>query len=97
MCILAIIAKEDVYTSDIINKLKEFELIVVEGTLYPMLSRLKRAGYLDYYWKESQSGPPRKYYKLTEKGTEFHNKLCTSWDNLVHSVSNIISINNSHE
>lgn len=90
MCILAIISKEEVYTSEIIEKMKEVELIVVEGTLYPMLSRLKSAGYLDYQWRESSSGPPRKYYKLTEEGNEFLSELEKSWSRLVSSVSDIV-------
>jgi len=97
MCILAIISREEVYTSDIIEKLKEVELIVVEGTLYPMLSRLKRAGYLEYNWKESQSGPPRKYYQLTGAGQDFLDSLEGSWSQLVNSVDNIVSKNTNHE
>src|SRR3979409_1559545 len=67
-CILLIISKEEVYPSDILKELKEFNLIVVEGTLYPLLSRLKDGGLLEYRWEESKAGPPRKYYKLTEIG-----------------------------
>ncbi len=97
MCILAIISRREVYTSDIIEKLKEAELIVVEGTLYPMLSRLKSAGYLEYSWRESKYGPPRKYYQLTEAGSEFLNNLEGSWGKLVNSVENIVEKNTNHE
>ena len=71
LCILSIIAERESYPSDIIDKLKAVELIVVEGTLYPLLTRLKDAGLLDYRWEESRSGPPRKYYYLTTSGTDF--------------------------
>ena len=90
MCILAIISEEEVYTTDIIEKMKQVELIVVEGTLYPMLSRLKSAGYLEYQWRESTSGPPRKYYKLTDEGNAFLSQLQNSWSQLVGSVNNIV-------
>lgn len=87
LCILAIIAEEEVYPSDIIARLKEAELIVVEGTLYPLLTRLKNDGLLDYSWRESNSGPPRKYFKITESGSEFLNGLNDAWLNLVQAVS----------
>ena len=67
-CILSILAKKDLYTTDIINALKENDLIVVEGTLYPLLTRQKNAGLLHYRWEESTQGPPRKYYALTDFG-----------------------------
>ena len=67
-CILSILSKNDAYATDILNTLKESELIVVEGTLYPLLSRQKNAGLLSYRWEESTQGPPRKYYALTDKG-----------------------------
>lgn len=85
-CILSVLSNGDAYTSDIINKLKEARLIVVEGTLYPMLTRLKNAGLLQYRWEESTSGPPRKYYSLTQEGQQFLEELKTSWDELVSSV-----------
>ena len=88
MCILAIISQEgEAYPSDIIKILKSEDLIVVEGTLYPLLSRLKRSELLEYSWKESTSGPPRKYYALTEKGTEFLNELFGNWQHLAKAVS----------
>jgi PadR family transcriptional regulator PadR len=85
-CILSVLSNGDAYTSDIINKLKEARLIVVEGTLYPMLTRLKNAGLLQYRWEESTSGPPRKYYSLTEMGFQFLEELKSSWNELVESV-----------
>ncbi len=87
MCILSIIAKEEIYTSDILIKLKEAELIVVEGTLYPLLTRLKNAGMLAYTWRESNSGPPRKYFSITDEGSEFLTELKASWKQLNKSVS----------
>jgi len=85
-CILSIISREEAYPSDIINGLKQAKLIVVEGTLYPLLTRLKNQGLLDYTWKESTSGPPRKYYKLTPEGEFFLNQLKTTWSELVAAV-----------
>lgn len=86
-CILSILSNGDAYTSDIIGKLKEAKLIVVEGTLYPLLTRLKNAGLLSYRWEESNAGPPRKYYSLTESGKTSLAELRISWDELVSSVS----------
>ncbi|MDF1674049.1 MAG: PadR family transcriptional regulator [Vicingaceae bacterium] len=85
-CILSILENGEAYPSEIIDKLKEGKLIVVEGTLYPLLTRLKNAGLLSYRWEESKSGPPRKYYQLTEIGDEFLKELETTWDNLVKAV-----------
>ncbi len=87
LCILAIISEEETYSTDIIAKLKEAELIVKEGTLYPLLSRLKTAGLLHYNWRESENSPPRKYYFVTEEGTNFLNNLWSSWSQLVSSVN----------
>lgn len=86
-CILSIIAEREVYASDIISQLKEAELIVVEGTLYPLLTRLKNDNLLSYRWEESKSGPPRKYYAITDEGKSFLTELIISWDNLVESVN----------
>ncbi len=88
-CILSILAKKDLYTSDIIRALKENDLIVVEGTLYPLLTRQKNAGLLQYRWEESTQGPPRKYYALTEMGRTYLNELDDSWDTLINSVKSI--------
>jgi len=85
-CILSILKSGEAYPSEIIEKLKAGKLIVVEGTLYPLLTRLKNAGLLSYRWEESKSGPPRKYYQLTEIGGEFLKELETTWDDLVKAV-----------
>lgn len=86
-CILSILKDKDAYASDIIDSLKEAKLIVVEGTLYPLLTRLKNDGMLSYRWEESTSGPPRKYYKLTELGQKFLKELDTTWQELVQAVN----------
>ena len=88
-CILAIIAGKEVYASDIIARLKEAEMIVVEGTLYPLLTRLKNDNLLKYRWEESRTGPPRKYYSLTDEGRELMNELDTSWKKMVESVNKL--------
>lgn len=86
-CILNIIAQGEAYPSDIIAKMKDAKLMVVEGTLYPLLTRLKNQGLLSYTWKESSSGPPRKYYQLTPIGEQFVGELQTTWDELVTAVN----------
>jgi PadR family transcriptional regulator, regulatory protein PadR len=86
-CIMSIIARGEVYPSDIIGKMKEAKLIVVEGTLYPLLTRLKNAGLLSYKWVESTSGPPRKYYSITPIGENFLKELTTTWSELVEAVN----------
>ena len=88
-CILSILSKNDAYATDIINELKESKLIVVEGTLYPLLTRQKNAGLLSYRWEESQQGPPRKYYALTDEGRKFLKELNASWNELVEAVNSI--------
>ena len=88
-CILLILKKEAAYASDIIQKLQEARLIVVEGTLYPLLTRLKNSEQLTYQWVESTQGPPRKYYKLTEKGELFLNELEVSWKDLTDTINHI--------
>jgi PadR family transcriptional regulator PadR len=85
--ILELLNREEMYPSDIISALKDSKLIVVEGTLYPLLTRLKNAGLLDYRWEESKSGPPRKYYKLTGLGEQFLTELRMTWEELVHAVN----------
>ena len=87
LCVLAIISGREMYPSDIISNLKEAKLIVVEGTLYPLLSRLKNADLLQYTWKESKSGPPRKYYELTQQGEAFLNSLQETWKELSCAVN----------
>jgi PadR family transcriptional regulator PadR len=86
-CILTVLSKNSCYASDIIRELKEVKVIVVEGTLYPLLTRLKNSGLLSYRWEESQQGPPRKYYELTAEGREYLKDLDNSWDELVGSVN----------
>lgn len=91
-CILAILANGDSYAPKIIQELKEAEMIVVEGTLYPILTRQKNAGYLTYRWEESPQGPPRKYYSLTEDGKRYLASLDEAWDKLVEQINSINSI-----
>ena len=86
-CILSVLSRNSCYASDIIKELKEAKVIVVEGTLYPLLTRQKNAGLLSYRWEESQQGPPRKYYELTEEGKEYLTDLDKSWIELVESVN----------
>jgi PadR family transcriptional regulator, regulatory protein PadR len=86
-CILSVLSRNSCYASDIIKELKEAEVIVVEGTLYPLLTRQKNAGLLSYRWEESQQGPPRKYYELTEEGRKYLTDLDKSWQELVESVN----------
>ncbi len=85
-CILTVLNNKDAYTSDIIDVLKEGKMIVVEGTLYPLLTRLKNGGLLAYRWEESKSGPPRKYYSITPVGKQFLEELEKTWNELVHAV-----------
>lgn len=85
-CILSIISRGEIYASDIIAELKAARLLVVEGTLYPLLTRLKNNELLSYSWKESTSGPPRKYYTITPAGQEVLRKLDATWEELVFAV-----------
>ena len=86
-CILAILKEGRAYASDVLARLKDAKLIVVEGTLYPLLTRLKNAGLLTYEWEESKSGPPRKYYILTEDGEKFLLELKDTWHELENAVN----------
>jgi PadR family transcriptional regulator, regulatory protein PadR len=88
-CILLILRKKPAYTSDIISELKEAKLIVVEGTLYPLLTRLKNGELLDYKWEESTQGPPRKYYEMTDRGSGFLDELENSWNEIYNVVKKI--------
>ena len=88
-CVLAILANGDSYAPKIIAELKEAQMIVVEGTLYPILTRQKNAGYLTYRWEESPQGPPRKYYTLTDEGRKYLASLDEAWDNLVAQINRI--------
>ena len=81
-CILLILRKKAAYASDIISELKDAKMIVVEGTLYPLLTRLKNSELLDYRWEESTQGPPRKYYEMTEKGICFLEELEIAWNEI---------------
>lgn len=87
LCVLAIVSEREAYPSDIIEKLKEQKLIVVEGTLYPLLNRLKDAQLLDYNWRESNAGPPRKYYSITDSGSQFLTGLVDTWSELNEAVN----------
>ena len=87
LCILSILSQGDAYPTEIIDKLKITKLVVVEGTLYPLLTRLKNTGLLAYRWEESNSGPPRKYYKLTNEGEVYLKELQSSWKELVEAVN----------
>ncbi len=91
-CILHIISRGEVYASDMLEELTSAKIMVVEGTLYPLLTRLRKAGLVDYKWVESSSGPPRKYYRLTEVGRTFLEQLDTTWDELMKSTTRIISL-----
>jgi PadR family transcriptional regulator PadR len=88
-CILSILDQSEAYPSEIIEQLKAAKLIVVEGTLYPLLTRLKNEEILSYRWEESTSGPPRKYYELTEKGREFLKELGETWNELSQAVNKV--------
>lgn len=89
-CILTIISRRESYTSDILEVLKQANLIVVEGTLYPLLSRLKNNGLLAYRWQESKDGPPRKYFHLTEEGAHLLEQLDAEWSAISSSIDTII-------
>lgn len=86
-CVLALISEGEIYPSDIISQLKKSNLLVAEGTVYPLLNRLKNMELLSYNWVESNAGPPRKYYKLTAKGNKFLIELNKTWQELAHAVS----------
>lgn len=88
-CILSLLSKGDAYVSSIINELKESEMIVVEGTLYPLLTRQKNQGLLTYRWEESTQGPPRKYYAITDKGRIVLDELDRAWADLVKVIDSI--------
>jgi PadR family transcriptional regulator PadR len=88
-CILHIISRGEVYASDMLDELTNARMIVVEGTLYPLLTRLKNAGLVEYKWVESKSGPPRKYFTLTPNGVQFLHGLTDTWNELTHSTQMI--------
>lgn len=91
LCIMSMLSQKDMYVSDILVEMKEAKLLVVEGTLYPLLTRLKNEKILTYRWEESKMGPPRKYYKLTDEGFLFFEELKSTWCELNQSVNNIIN------
>lgn len=93
-CILSLIERKEMYVSDLIDELKKGKLDVVEGTLYPLLTRLKNGEFLSYRWEESTGGPPRKYYQITEKGNLFLAELRNTWNELTNSVNEITQNNN---
>ncbi len=94
-CILHIISRGEVYASDMLEELTSAKIMVVEGTLYPLLTRLRKAGLVDYKWVESTSGPPRKYYRITVEGKEFVGQLDGTWDELMKSTNKIITLKGS--
>src|SRR6195952_74068 len=88
-CILSIIRRGEAYPSDIVEEMKEANLQLLEGTLYPLLTRLKNAGMLSYRWVESNSGPPRKYFSLSTSGEAFYHELFTTWQELSNAVNTL--------
>ena len=89
LCVLRIVRADEVYTSDITERLKAAEMLVVEGTLYPLLTRMKNAGWLSYRWEESKSGPPRKYYQITPSGEIFLGQLEKEWKAFTQAVDSL--------
>lgn len=96
-CILSMISQDEIYASDILDELKKAKLLVVEGTLYPLLTRLKNNGLLSYTWKESNEGPPRKYYQITPSGTSILNQLDETWEGLVFAVNTVMEKRRNQE
>ncbi|WP_224482652.1 PadR family transcriptional regulator [Robertkochia aurantiaca] len=96
-CILSILEGEDKYASEILDTLKDAKMLVVEGTIYPLLTRLKNAGLLNYRWEESSSGPPRKYYALTENGKIFLRELDSTWGELKNAVNTVTRQKNNND
>ncbi len=88
-CILSILNNNDAYASELIAELKNAKMIVVEGTLYPLLTRQKNQGLLSYRWEESPQGPPRKYYSITDKGKELLQEMDSAWQEVVDTISHI--------
>ncbi len=89
LCVLKIVQVQECYASNISERLKKVDLLVVEGTLYPLLTRMKNAGWIQYRWEESKSGPPRKYYQITEEGVSILQKLEKEWDSLTQSIQSL--------
>lgn len=95
MCVLAVIAGRETYPPEIIEKLEGTNLLVKEGTLYPLLIRLKNDGLVDYIWREGVKGPPRKYFTITEDGKKFLEELAKGWQELVDAVSQAVSLSST--
>lgn len=95
-CVLLLLSKEKAYPSDIINRLSDASLIVVEGTLYTLLNRLRKEGKLSYEWQESTMGPPRKYYSITPAGKMFLTEMSKAWDEIVENVNHFRNLTNIH-
>ena len=95
-CILSVIKQGEAYPSDIIDKMRTANLNIFEGTLYPLLTRLKNAEFLTYRWVESNSGPPRKYFSLTEKGDAFYKELEATWNELANAVKALSDAEQEH-
>lgn len=95
-CILSIIRQGEAYPSDIAEKMRAANLSILEGTLYPLLTRLKNAGMLTYRWVESSSGPPRKYFSLSPKGEDFYLELTNTWQELSHAVNTLTQPSSTH-
>ena len=96
-CILSILKDKDAYVAEILDTLKNAKMLVVEGTIYPLLTRLKNAELLSYRWEESTSGPPRKYYELTDKGQQFLTELNTTWNELQAAVNLVTNPTKTNE
>jgi PadR family transcriptional regulator PadR len=96
-CILSVLSHDDAYVAEILDTLKSAKLLVVEGTIYPLLTRLKNAKLLTYRWEESTGGPPRKYYGLTDEGKEFLSELSETWTELSYAVIKITSKNRTND
>lgn len=90
-CILSIISRDESYASDILETLKDAQLLVVEGTLYPLLTRMKNEGLLSYRWQESTGGPPRKYYALTQEGQQLLEQLDIEWQSICQAINQVTS------
>ena len=100
LCVLSIISNGEIYPTDILDKLEDYDLITAQGTLYPLLNRLKNSGLLGYTWKEAtngRKGPPRKYYTLTEEGNDFLSDLLGTWNQLVNAVQETTKNITTHE
>ena len=94
-CVLLLLNQEKAYPSDIISRLSEARLIVVEGTLYTLLNRLRKEGKLSYEWQESTMGPPRKYYFITPLGQIALIEMSKAWDEIVENVNHFRNLSNS--